>query len=154
MHDSVLSGHLGAQKTKEKLSHCYYWYNLKQDIRWCIEKCDICAVDKPPAKIPKAPMGHIRSSAPWDTLALDYLGPFPVTPRGNRYILVMNDTFTKYFEVLAVPNQKAEDCTRHIVNDFVSCWGTSLHIHSDQGATFESSVSGPVLALVCEEDPH
>ena len=128
------------RKTKDKLSLRYYWYNLKQDVKWFIGKCDVCAADKPQIKTPKAPMGHIKSGAPWDTLALDYLGPFPVTPRGNRYILVMTDTFTKYVEVLAVLNQQAEDCARRIVNDFVSRWGTPFRIHSDQCATFESGV--------------
>jgi hypothetical protein len=32
MHDSVISGHIGKKKTKEKLSHRYYWYEMREDI--------------------------------------------------------------------------------------------------------------------------
>ncbi len=53
-------------------------------------------------------MGHITTGAPWDVLAVDYLGPLPETPRGNKYVLVLTDLFTKYVEVLPVPNQTAE----------------------------------------------
>ena len=139
-HNSITAGHLGIKKTKARLLQSVYWYNLKSDVKWYITKCDICASDKIPAKTPRAPMGHLKSGAPWDTLALDYLGPFPRTPRGNKYILVMTDHFTKYVEVIPVPNQHAEDCADRILNDFVSRWGTPLRIHSDQGPTFESRV--------------
>lgn len=71
MHDAVLSGHLGVKRTKERVSQRYYWYNLKQDIKWYIKRCDVCAVDKPTAKTPIAPMGHLRSGAPWRWIILD-----------------------------------------------------------------------------------
>ena len=85
--------------------------------------CDVyCAADRPSVKKPKAPMGHLSGGAPWDTLALDFMGPLLLTDKGNRYILVMTDLFTKYVEVVATPNQKAEDCAKFILNDFVTRW--------------------------------
>ena len=140
MHDALLSGHLGVRRTKERICQRYYWFNLKQDVKWYVRKCDVCAADKTPPKLPKAPMGHLKSGAPWDTLAIDYLGPLPRTPRGNRYILVLTDQFTKYVEVFAMPDQTAEDCALKIMNEFIARWGTPLKIHSDQGSTFESKV--------------
>ena len=148
MHSGAISGHFGVRKTKEKLSQRYNCYNLKQEVKDFIKKCDTCASDKPPPGNPKAPMGHLKSGASWDTLALDYLGPFPQTKKGNRYILVMTDTFTKYVEAIPVPNQKAEDCARVVVNDFVSRWGTPLKIHSDQGTAFESRVFNEMCRLL------
>jgi transposase InsO family protein len=138
MHNSVLSGHLGTKRTKEKTLRHYYWYAMKEDINTYVAKCDICAADKMLKKPGRAPMGHLFSGAPWDVLAMDFIGPFPVTPRGNKYILVLTDHFTKYTEVMAVPNQTAEECATRVMNDFVSRWGAPLTIHSDQGAAFES----------------
>jgi hypothetical protein len=57
---------------------------MKEDVRLYVMRCDIWAADKELQKPPKAAMGHIRSGAPWDTLAIDYLGPFPETPRQNK----------------------------------------------------------------------
>jgi len=54
---------------------------------------------------------------PWDVLAIDFLGPLPVTARGNRFIMVATDEFTKHIEVWAIPNQTAEECALHVVND-------------------------------------
>jgi hypothetical protein len=88
-----------------------------------IRECDVCAVVKTPATQPRAPLGHLRSGAPWNILAVDYIGPFPVTERVNRYILTLTDHFTKYVEVMAMPNQQAEECATKIVNNLVSRWG-------------------------------
>lgn len=148
MHDNVLSGHMGVKKTKEKIAQRCYWYRMKEDVKWYVRKCDTCAADKVPARKPKAPIGHLGSGAPWDTLALDYLGPFPKTPRGNKYILVMTDHFTKYVEIVPVPHQQAEDCAMRIVNEIIPRWGTPLNIHSDQGATFESNVFRELCKLL------
>ena len=138
MHSSITAGHLGVKKTKAKVNQGYYWYNLKEDIGLYIKSCDVCESDKKPNKKPKAPLGSLLTGAPWDVLALDFTGPFPLTARGNRYILVITDHFTKYVEVIAVPNQTAEECASRIINDVISRWGTPLAIHSDQGSAFES----------------
>ena len=116
MHDSLLSGHLVVEETKEKLMQRYYWFKLKQDIKLHVRACDTCAADKTPARTPRAPMGHLKSGGPWDTLAIDYLGPFPKSERGHKFILVMTDHFRKYVEVIAVPSQQAEDCATRIIN--------------------------------------
>ena len=53
---------------------------------------------------------------------------------------VLTDHFTKYTEVLAVPNQTAEECAKRLMNDVIARWGAPLSLHSDQGAAFESRV--------------
>ena len=140
MHNSLLSGHLGCKKTREKILQRFYWYELKQDVNLYIRKCDTCAADKKPVKTPHAPLGSLRTGAPGDCISTDYLGPFPITERKNRFVLLLTDHFTKYVEILAVPDMTAEVCASRILNDFISRWGCPLAIHSDQGRTYESKV--------------
>jgi hypothetical protein len=139
-HDSLLGGHMGCKKTLGKLRQLCYWYNMKNNVALYVRQCEICAADKRPLKTPKAPLGNLNSGAPWDVLATDYMGPFPETPRKNKYILVLTDHFTKYVEVLAVPDQTAETCASKILNEFISRWGCPLTIHSDQGRNYESKI--------------
>ena len=42
-----------------------------------------------------------------DRIALDILGPLPLTSNGNEYILVVGDYFTKYSEAYSIPNHTA-----------------------------------------------
>ena len=140
MHNSLLSGHLGCEKTREKILQRFYWYELKQDVNLYIRKCDTCAADKKPVKTPRAPLESLRTGAPGDCISTDYLGPFPITERKNRFVLLLTDHFTKYVEILAVPNMTAEVSASRILNDFISRWGCPLAIHSNQGRTYESKV--------------
>ncbi len=78
---------------------------------------------------------------------MDFVGPLPVTPAGNRHILAMTDHFTKYVEVIPVKTQTAEECAEKIVEHFISRWGTPLTIHSDQGSSFESKVFRQMCSL-------
>lgn len=147
-HEPVTAGHMGVKRTKGKLARNYYWFEMKQDVELHIRCCDVCEADKKPPKTPRAPMGHVRTGAPWDIIALDFMGPFPVTSRGNRHILVLTDLFTKYIEVVPVPSQTAEQCAKIVVDHVVNRWGTPLAIHSDQGTAFESRLFKELCELL------
>ena len=140
MHNSVLYGPLGCKKTKENILQRFYWYAFKDNIYLHIRKCDICDKEKKPVKPPKAPLGYLSVGAPGECIATDYLGPFPVTERGNRYILLLTDHFSKYVDILAVPDMTAEVCASRIVNELIARWECPLTIDSDQGRTYESNV--------------
>ncbi len=143
MHNSILSGHLGQKKTREKVLQKYYWFGIREDINLWILQCENCGANKTPTMNPKAPMGHITSGAPLDKLCTDLLGPFPMTPRKNKYILVVTDHFTKWVEIFAVPDQSAETTARVILNEVLARYGTPISIHSDKGAKLrKQNISG------------
>ena len=39
---SAIGGHLGVEKTLEKLTMLYYWPNMTWYVKWYIVSCDIC----------------------------------------------------------------------------------------------------------------
>ncbi|XP_053356089.1 uncharacterized protein LOC128527651, partial [Clarias gariepinus] len=79
-------------------------------------------------------------------LEVDILGPFPISDRGNRYVLVAMDYFTKWPEAFAVPDQSASTTARVLVDEVFSRFGAPERLHSDQGRNFEAEV----FAAVCE----
>ena len=74
---------------------------MREDINIWIQQCEIGGAIKSLAK---------ASSAPLDRLATDILGPLPLTPRRNIYILTVTDYFTKWIEVFPIPDQTAATC--------------------------------------------
>ena len=57
--------------------------------------------------------GKIRQynvGLPFERIAIDIAGPFPVTDDGNEHIMVVGDYFTKWVEAYAIPNQEVTRC--------------------------------------------
>ena len=48
------------------------------------------------------------------------MGPFKETIRGNRFVIVIGDYFTKWMEAYPVPNHKAETVATTLVDNFFS----------------------------------
>ena len=83
-----------------------------------------------------------------DRIAVDVMGPMPLTKDGNRYILVIGDYFTRWTEAYSLPTQHADVVAEKLVHEFISRFGTPLEIHSDQGRNFESVLFKEVLKLL------
>jgi transposase InsO family protein len=148
MHNSLLSGHLGNKKTREKTLMKYYWYGVREDISQWIKGCDQCGQTKKPPKLPRAPLGEMQTGAPFDRLTTDFLGPFPETPRGNKHILVVTDTFTKWVEIFATTDQSAKTTARIILNEVIARYGCPYDLLSDQGRNYESSIFTELCKLL------
>ena len=65
-----------------------------------IERCMIreCQNRNNPQPLPQAPLGTISASYSFEKISWDIMGPSPVTERGNKYILVVTDLFSKWVE--------------------------------------------------------
>ena len=147
-HDIKVSGHLGIKKTLSKIRQSYYWPGLQNDVKAYVGGCDICARRKEPLKTKRAPMEIVRSGFPMERIAVDILGELPITERGNRYILVIGDYFTKWTECHAMPNMEASTVASILVEQVVSRFGIPYFIHSDQGRQFESKLFSEMCKLL------
>lgn len=83
-----------------------------------------------------------------ERVALDILGPLPVSKRGNKYILIVGDYFTKWMEAYPLQDQKAETVAMVFVRQFISRFGVPLQLRSDQGGSFESVLFNDVCSLL------
>jgi len=97
LHDSAMGGsHLGVKKTLSKVRERYFWFGLRKFVeRWC-RKCDVCSSRKSPGRKPRAPMRQYQVGATLERVALDILGPLPVSESGHKYLLVIHVYRTKH----------------------------------------------------------
>ncbi|ROT85242.1 hypothetical protein C7M84_019235 [Penaeus vannamei] len=140
VHNGKTSGHLGIKRTVEKLWRPVYWVGLRQDVQeWC-RTCQVCAAKRGPAQKTCAPLQLYQAGAPMERMAVDIAGPFPCTERGNKYICVAMDYFSKWPEAGALPNHEAETVAEFLVTQVFTRFGVPGELHSDQGREFESRV--------------
>ncbi|KAL3882852.1 hypothetical protein ACJMK2_029156 [Sinanodonta woodiana] len=78
--------------------------------------------------------------APLERVAMDVLGPFPKSNRGNKYILVIADYFTRWTEAFPMPEQNTETIANLFVEEFICRFGLPQQLHTDQGGQFQSKL--------------
>ena len=147
-HDDPLAGHLGVNKTHEKLRERYYWPKMFADVQfWCLS-CTHCQMKKSPKQRQTAPVLPIPVEGAFDRVAVDCLGPFPVSNSGNRYIVVFSDCLTRYPEAFAVPSIDAPTIADLLVNEILPRHGAPRTLFSDRGSNFLSSLVREVCFLM------
>uniref|UniRef100_A0A3B5QVZ8 Gypsy retrotransposon integrase-like protein 1 n=2 Tax=Xiphophorus TaxID=8082 RepID=A0A3B5QVZ8_XIPMA len=154
MHEGPVGGHFGVERTLTRLRTRYYWYHMREDVAlWC-KTCTSCASRARPQKTPQAPMGTVQVGAPMERIALDIMGPLNETERGNRYVLVIQDYFTKWTEAFPIPNERAVTVAGIVASEWVCRYGIPQALHSDQGRNFESEVFQGMCSLFGIDKTH
>jgi transposase InsO family protein len=147
-HASREGMHLGVDKTAMNLSSVCYWKGMRSDIQDYIRSCDSCARVKNPNQRIRVPMKNFPPSHVLETVCSDLCGPFPVSDRGNRWIVVFTDQFSKFCEIQAMPDATAETLAKVYVEEFVTRYGTPINLLSDQGSNYMSSVMKKVNEML------
>ncbi|KRX54273.1 Retrovirus-related Pol polyprotein from transposon [Trichinella sp. T9] len=78
---------------------------------------------------------------------MDLVGPLEETRRGNRYILVVCDYFSKWPEAFPLPDAEADTVATALVNGLFCRYAAPETLHSDQGRNFEAGVIAEVCRL-------
>ena len=144
-HDDL--GHFGIVRTCFVLQERFYWSNMTHDVRDFVNKCGTCATKKASFLLPDK-LQSFPISARFGRVHIDLMGPFPVTPRGNRYVVCRIDAFTKWPEAAAIPNKEASTLAHFFLSDIISRHGAPQTVVSDNGREF----NGEFLRLL--EDCH
>jgi len=88
-----------------------------------------------------APKTHpIRAEDPWTAVAIDLLGPFNVTNRSHKYVIIMTDLFTRWAVILPLQDTSAAEIAKAIINVFF-LYGPPQKMPIDQGNELVYQVS-------------
>lgn len=135
-HDDPSSGHMGRRRTIARVKARFVWPGMNEDIRSFCASCTPCQRRYRPAPKRRAPMVTEVTSRPFQRIAMD-ITEMPVSRRGNRYVLVIMDYFSKFVRIFPMPNQKTETVMEALLH-WVQELGVPERLHTDQGAQFES----------------
>ena len=104
-----------------------------------IKTCDKCLRYCNPNCSERENLQSISVGRPFEMVAMDIL-KLPVTQRGNKYVLLVSDYFTRWPEAVPLKDLKAETVARALVERVLSLHGVPAMLFSDQGPNFESAL--------------
>ena len=118
-----LGGHFGVRASLERAIRYIYYPGLRKDFQNRIAQCGKCLAKERKTDIHQTVHKPKVASFPFERLYVDLVGPLGDGQSGPRYILTVEDHFTRW--VTAVP---------------IPIYGCPEEIHSDQGKEFTSKL--------------
>ena len=79
---------------------------------------------------------------------MDLFGPLKTSEKSNNYILCMTDAFTKFAEVVAIPDKTALTVSNDIFINWICRFGKPIQIHSDGGKEFCNKLADKLYELL------
>ena len=146
-HDSLVCGHLGTQKTNERMVHKYYWYKMSEDVKNYCQSCMNCQRFKTSNQYHRAVMQPIITTRPNQIVAADVFGPIPIADGKYKYILVVTDLFTKYVEFFPLQSQTAQETAQRLI-EYISRHSVMDSILTDNGTNFQAELTSELWELL------
>lgn len=140
-HDDLTAAHGGVFKTLHRVRTDYFWPSLKHDVIDYVKKCIICKLTKSTNKNQTAPMGLDRSpEKKFETLCIDFIGPFPMSSKSHRWLLVAIDNFTKFVTIMPMRTATAAKTIQLLDEQIFTKFGTPENIILDNGSQLKSKL--------------
>uniref|UniRef100_A0A3B3WTS4 Integrase catalytic domain-containing protein n=1 Tax=Poecilia mexicana TaxID=48701 RepID=A0A3B3WTS4_9TELE len=112
---------------------------MRSDIENFCNLCKTCEAFQKAVPKHRAPLQSIQTDRPFQLVCTD-ITELPVTSVGNRYVLVVQDHFTKYANAYAMSDQKAATVAQLLCERYIPEHGVPEELLSDQGRQYESEI--------------
>lgn len=139
--------HLGYWKTLCKIRERFYWPRMSSDVKRFCYACQVCKESKTPNINVRPVCGKPKlCSRPWEMISLDFLGPYPRSKKGNVWILVVCDFFSKFVIVQCMRSATAPAVCQFLENMVFTLFGAASVCISDNAQVFRSELFRKLLA--------
>ncbi|KAJ9509777.1 hypothetical protein QJQ45_011617 [Haematococcus lacustris] len=140
MHDAVYSGHVGINKTLERVSRVFWWNTMRADVRYYVSTCDACQRDKASSLKPGGLLNPL--SIPdyrWESVSMDFITKLPAGSHGYDAICVFVDRLSKMVHFVPCREDlKARRFAQLFIDHVYKLHGMPAELISDRGSLFTS----------------
>lgn len=137
-HYPATAGHPGAKKMFNTLSQQFYWPTMVADVYQFVKQCHECTKENYTLTKRHKPVKLFPAEGPLSFIAIDLLGPLPKTTKGNQYILVIADRFSKLVRTVPLKTITTFNVATAFCHHWVFVYGPPKILLSDNGTQFNS----------------
>lgn len=144
IHTSMVGGgHQGRDKTVAKAQENGYWKGMTEDVKSYVASCIDCKKFKAPTHKYKT-LKSIEVTGPCVVWAAD-IAFLPVTPSGNRYLLVFMEYLTKWVITTPLASLDTDSVANVLLYQIVLIHGTPVRFITDNGTNLISEA----MQVIC-----
>ncbi|CAB0040445.1 unnamed protein product [Trichogramma brassicae] len=143
-HSLTSSGHLGAKKTYDRAACEYWWPGMWYDVEKFCSACEVCQRYKVPQTGSTGLMTRRVVDRPWVVVAADMM-EFPRSKNQNKYLLVFQDLFTRWIEVVPLKKATGANVLRAFEELVLFRWETPEFFLTDNGREFDNGLLNEAL---------
>ena len=153
VHESLNAMHPGVTKTLQRIKDRYWFPKMYQAVEDYIRECPSCQHRKNPQS-KRVPLGTFLAKTPFETVSVDFLGPFTTSSDGYKHILVFTDHFTKWCVIVPTKDQLTTTVAQVYIERVFCVFGASKRLLSDRGKTFMSKLMTEVNKKLSVKQKH
>ena len=136
-HAGKYSGHFSGRRLYSTLMSVWWWPGMYTDAEKCARACPECMIATGTGRRNRPPLHPIPVQRPFQVLGIDIMD-LPITEKGNKHVVVIQDLFTKWPMVFPVPDQRALRIAKLIAEEVVPVFGVPECLLSDRGTNLLS----------------
>jgi len=139
VHESREAAHCGVYKAIQMARQRFFFPLLITKVKKHVKSCKVCPYFKGSTNQPAPALRYDVPDFPFEKVSCDTLSGFVTTRSGNKHILVFVDNFTRYCELVPVPNKSAKVVAKAF-HDFIQRYTTPTYFSCDNGTEFQNEV--------------
>ncbi len=146
VHDTVVAGHSGRERTLVAARAVYFWPTMRVDIDEYVSRCVECAQHKDTMPRPAPILEYPPSDRPLDVVSIDLL-QLPASHQGSRYLLVCVDHLPRYVVLAPVKDKSVKSIAHGLITHLICPFSTPRVLLSDNGTEFRNQL----LEEICKQ---
>ena len=145
-HNSAI-GHGGRDRTVRLIrerSELQDFSYLERDVALFVKYCPLCQLMKVQNLKAKILPFNVSVNGPMDRLCMDLIGPLEQSCGGNKYVMVILDTFSRFIQLNGVADTGIVEARKVIVKH-IGTFGNPIEILSDNAQEFNSNLCSEIM---------
>ena len=133
------AGHFGRRRTAHLLRLSYWWRGMSGTVEEVLKECQPCDRVKAAFNGPSAVLNPLAIEGLFYRWGVDLFGPFDTSTRGNTMVMVCIEHYSKWAEVIPIPDKSAATCAAAFRQAVLGRFGSCAEVVTDCGKEWQGA---------------